>query len=364
MSKQVISDNNYCIILAGGIGSRLWPFSSNEQPKQFLDLLGTGETMLQMTYKRFTKFLPKENVFVSTYADYTDLVRSQLPEMPPSRLVAEPVQLNTAPAIALTVAYIAAECEKANIIISPADQMVLNNDMFCEQVSSGFDFVGKKQSFLVLGVKATSPATCYGYLQAGEELENGFSVVKSFTEKPNIDFARFFVESGEFYWSTGLFMCNTKTLFKALETDYPDISAVVDMLRKGQDQRAVLSYIRDHYPRTPFQSIDMLILEHNKNVYIEPCAFGWQDVGSWQDFYRISSKDNEGNMVAGANAVFYDSEDNIVATPNGKKVMLQDLHGYLVAEKDDLLIICKKDDTAQLRRMMTDADVKFGKSLS
>ncbi len=359
-----MSNNNYCIILAGGVGSRLWPFSNSGKPKQFLDLLGTGETMLQMTYKRFTKFLPKENVFVSTYENYAGLVKEQLPEISNSRIVAEPVQLNTAPAIALTAAYIAAECKDANIIISPADQMVLHNDVFCEQVLLGFDFVQKKNSFLVLGVKATSPATCYGYLQAGEELENGFATVKSFTEKPNVDFARFFVESGDFYWSTSLFMCNANTLFKALEADYPDISEVVGMLCKGMEKDDVRLFIRDHYPRTPFQSIDMLILEHNKNVIIEPCAFGWQDMGSWQDFYRISSKDRDGNVMVEANAVFYNCQDNIVAVPNGKKIMLQDLQGYLVVEKDDLLIICKKDDMSQIRRMMTDADVKFGRSLS
>ena len=358
------TSNNYCIILAGGVGSRLWPFSSQSKPKQFLDLLGTGESMLQTTYKRFAKFLPKENVFISTYENYADLVHEQLPEVPESRIIIEPVQLSTAPAIALTASYVAAECEDANFIISPADQMVLRNDTFCEQVKLGFDFVGKTPCFLVLGIKATSPETCYGYLQAGEEQENGFVSVKSFTEKPNSEFARFFVESGEFYWSTSLFMCSAKTLFKALENDYPDISTVVDMLRNKDEKETVLSYVRDHYPRTPFQSIDMLILEHNKNVFIEPCTFGWQDVGSWQDFYRISLKDNQGNVLVGANATFYNCEDNVVVIPNGKIVLLQDLKGYLVVEKDNCLLICKKDDTSQIRRMMTDAEVKFGNSLS
>lgn len=361
---MTVTNHNYCIILAGGIGSRLWPYSNQHRPKQFLDLFGTGKTLLQSTHTRFRNILPEENIYISVYEDYVDLVREQLPDISPSQIITEPVQLSTAPAVALTAAMITAKDPDANFMISPADQLILNNEVFKEQVLQGFEFVSTSPNFLVLGVKATTPETCYGYLQAGGQTENGFACVKSFTEKPNLDFARFFVESGEFYWSTGLFMCHNATLFKALEADYPDISSLIDMKRARNNSRQVHTYIREHYPRMRYQSFDMLVLEHNQNVYIEPCTFGWRDIGSWMDFYQISLKDGEGNVTMGANATMYNCKNNVVVIPSGKIVLLQDLENYLVIEKDNLIMICKKDDLAQIRRMMTDAEVKYGTSLT
>ena len=355
--------NNYCIILAGGTGTRLWPYSRSKKPKQFIDLFGIGQSMLQVTYNRFAKFMPAENIFITTFADYTKLVCEQLPDLPQSHIIIEPVQLGTAPATALAAAYIAAINKDATIIISPSDQLIIREDIFQKEVMKGFDFVSKRPDFLVLGEKATTPETTYGYIQAGEQTNDGYATLKSFTEKPAYDFAKFFVESGEFYWSTSLFLCNVQTLIKSLEGDYTRIRTVSKMLSSSTTDE-VENYIRKHFPRNRFQSIDMLILEHNTNVFIGPCSFGWRDVGSWEGFYHISQKDGHGNIIMTPRTTLYNSHNNVVMTSAEKCVLLSDLDGYLVIENEGVIMICKKDDMGQIRRMMTDAIMKYGSTVS
>ena len=355
---------DYCIILAGGIGSRLWPYSNQALPKQFLDLFGTGMTMLQLTYQRFRNILPQEHIIISTYEPYVAIVRKQLPDVPEECIVAEPVQLSTAPAVALAVATIMAKDPEACIMLSPGDQMILHSDVFRKQVVQGFRFVAEKPCFLVLGVKATVPETNYGYLQAGEEMINGFARLKSFTEKPNLEFARFFVESGEFYWSTGLFMASAPTLCKVLTPLYPRIQYLTGLMSEQTDAATISAYVRDQYPRAPYQSVDLLILEHHENVCIQSCTFGWQDVAGWQDFHRIAPKDESGNAVSGPNITLYDCENNVVVNQQEKTILLHDMKGYLVIEKPNLLLICRNDNPSQLRRMMNEVEVKQETSIS
>lgn len=358
------NENNFCIILAGGIGSRLWPYSRKKEPKQFIDLFNMGRTMLQLTFDRFKRFLPVENIFVSTFADYVGLVHEQLPELGMSNIVAEPVQLGTAPATALSAAYVQAVNSKANIIVTPADQVIIRDDEFQTQVERGFRFVGETSNFLALGVKATLPETHFGYIQAGEQTSEGFAQVKSFTEKPSLDFAQFFVDSGEFYWSTSLFLSSAGTLCQALEKDYPDISTVSRMIESGASSDDMEAFVRDRFPRNRYQSLDMLILEHNTNVYILPCTFGWRDVGSWGGFYQVAQKDNHGNVVMQPRSTLYNSHNNIIMTRAEKAVLVSDLDGYILIENDDVIMICKKDDSGQIRRIMTDAEMKFGSEVS
>ena len=356
--------NNYCIILAGGIGSRLWPYSSEQRPKQFLDLFGLGRTMLQLTFDRFVKFLPADNIYISTYTDYVGLVREQLPEINPEHIIAEPVQLGTAPAAALTLCYIKKDNPKANVVISPADQIVIRDDEFRQQVINGFSFVEKNDMFLVLGVKATTPDTLYGYLQAGEQNKDGFAVLKSFTEKPSLDFAKFFVESGEFYWSTGLFQANIETCLKALGHVYSDAITFSNMLSSDASTKELDAFVRDHFPRNRYQSLDLVILEQNTNVCISPCSFGWRDMGSWQAYYQVSQKDGHGNVVMNARTTFYNSHNNVVLTSPEKIVFASDIDNYLIVESGNVIMLCKRDDMAQVRHMMTDAEMKYGHSIS
>ncbi len=356
--------NNFCIILAGGIGSRLWPYSREKQPKQFLDLLGIGRTMLQLTFDRFNNFLPSENIYVSTFEDYKDLVLEQLPEINPEHVIAEPVQLGTAPATTLTLCYIMQENPDANVIVSPADQIVIRDDDFRQKVKNGFTFVENNDTFLVLGVKATSPDTLYGYLQAGEQTKDGFSVLKSFTEKPPLDFARFFVDSGEFYWSTGLFMGNVKTFLDLLIKTYPDAKGFSAILNGEKSKKEIDAYVQDNFPRNRFQSLDLVILEQNSNVCICPCSFGWRDMGSWEGYYLISQKDGHGNVVKNARTTFYNSHNNVIMTSPGKIVLASDIDNFLIIENGDIIMICKRDDMAQVRHMMTDSKMKYGETVS
>lgn len=356
--------NNFCIILAGGIGSRLWPYSREKKPKQFLDLFGIGRTMLQLTFDRFARFLPTENIYISTFEEYKDIVVEQLPEINSNHIIAEPVQLGTAPAAALTLCHIRQTDANANVIISPADQIVIRDDDFQRQVIHGFSFVESNNTFLVLGVKATTPETLFGYLQAGEQTKEGFAELKSFTEKPSFDFARFFVESGEFYWSTSLFQANVQTFLNALVQPYPDVKKFCSMLDKKCSNKELDTFVRDHFPRNIYQSLDLVILEQNTNVYISPCSFGWRDMGSWQGYYQVSQKDGHGNVVMNARTTFYNSHNNVVLTSPEKIVMASDIDDYLVIENNNVIMICKRDDIAQVRHMMTDAKMKYGNSVS
>ncbi|MBP3764403.1 MAG: mannose-1-phosphate guanylyltransferase [Bacteroidaceae bacterium] len=360
------TSNNYCIILAGGVGCRLWPYSRQQRPKQFLDLFGMGLSMLQITYRRFAKLLPPENIYVSTSAEYVNMVREQLADLPAENVVAEPVQLGTAPATALAAAYINGLHPKANLIISPADQIILREDEFQQQVMQGFRFVEKTPNFLCLGVRAERPETNYGYIQAGEVAseEFGFSSVKSFTEKPSLDFARFFVESGEFYWSTSLFMCSMDTWKTAAAHEFRDMAKISEAMHTGAGREETERRINELFPRNRFQSVDLFILEHHTNVFISPCSFGWRDVGNWDGYYQISQKDGHGNVLLSPKTTLYNCHNNIVMASPGKVVLLSDLDDYLVVENDNIIMLCKKDDAQQIRRMMTDAQLKYGDVVS
>ena len=356
----IVNSRNYAIILAGGIGSKLWPMSRSERPKQFIDLFSAGRTMLQLTYDRYTRLVPRENIFISTYKDYLPIVRKQLPDVSPSQIVAEPLQLSTAPATALTLMHIIARCPEASVICAPADQLIYDHEAFEQQMRQGLHFVGQADSFLAIGIKPTRPATSYGYLQAGEDSRSGFLTLKSFTEKPDISFARLFCESGEFYWNTGIFLWNVNTMLRALRQDYPDIEQMAALVAGGHNVEHFSALVTQQYPRIRFQSIDMLILEHHANVLIAPCTFGWADVGSWKNYYDLQQKDPDGNVTGSVRHLLYDSRSNLLNISSDKVVILQDLEGYMVVDTDRVLMVCRKDDPALIRRIMNDAQMKFG----
>lgn len=355
-----MDDRNYCIILAGGVGSKLWPISCSGKPKQFLDLFGMGRTMLQMTYDRYSKVVPADNIYVSTYRNYVDTVKEQLPDINPKHIVAEPLQINTVPATALTMIDIMGRNPEANVISAPADHIIYDMAVFEEQLGKGLEFAGETGNFIAVGIKPTRPATSYGYLQVGDESRNGFMRLKSFTEKPNSDFARVFCESGEFYWNTGIFIWNVKTMLHAMEQDYPEFNRLASLVNGSIVAEDAVRVMEEQYSRIRFQSIDMLILEHSENVFVAPCDFGWADVGTWKNFYDLRQKDSNGNVVVNAKNILYDCKDNLLYTSSDKVVALQGLEGYIVVENDKVLMICKKDDPALVRRIMNDAKLKFG----
>lgn len=355
-----MNKNNFCIILAGGIGSKLWPISLSKKPKQFLDLFAMGRTMLQMTYDRYSKLVPPENIYISTYKEYTELVCAQLPEVDPKHIIAEPLQINTVPATALTLMHIVGRNPEANVISAPADQIIYDVVSFENQMARGLKFVDETGNFVAVGIKPTRPATSYGYLQIGEENIDGFMKLKSFTEKPNIDFARIFCDSGEFYWNTGIFIWKVNTMLRAMEEDYPYVKKMAALVNGSIVVEDASRVMEEQYARIRFQSIDMLILEHAENVYISPCNFGWADVGTWKNYYDLHQKDAHKNVALGSRNLLYDCKENLFYSSSDKVVVAQGLEGYIVVENDKMLMICKKDDPALVRRIMNDAKLKFG----
>lgn len=355
-------EHDYCVILAGGVGRRLWPCSRKDMPKQFVDFFGTGRTLLQQTYDRFASFLPASHIYVSTYAGYEAEVRAQLPDLPAGNVLAEPVQLSTAPAVAWASYHISRRDPEACVIVSPSDHHILRDDRFAQQLCEGLDFVRGSDVFLAMGAPATQPNTAYGYIQRDAPPAGGsLPGVKSFTEKPSADYARMFVESGEFLWNTGLFLCHVRTMNARLRELQPEVArhltSAGPALSSADEQELVARY----YPSTTHRSIDLVILSDTRNVCVKECDFGWADIGSWPELYRNSRHDADGNAVASRSPVLFSgSSDNLVCLPEGMGAVVCGLSGYLVAQQGNALVICPNDDPALVRRLVNEAQLQFG----
>lgn len=349
---------NYCVIMAGGIGSRFWPFSRNERPKQFLDFFGTGRSLLQLTFDRFRHLVPAENILIVSNTIYKDLILEQLPEIKPSQILLEPNRRNTAPCIAYAVNRIKAIEENANIIVAPSDHLILQEYEFIDTLKTGLDFIEKNDALLTLGMKPTRPETGYGYIQVSEGKTN-LRKVKTFTEKPNAELAQVFYESGEFVWNSGIFLWNLKAIDKAFSELLPAVAtkfeAGKDIFNTAEEQ----DFIDNMYQSCPNISIDYGILEKADNVHVLCSDFGWSDLGTWGSLYDISTKDANANVTLKSNSTFYQSKGNIVVLPENKLAVIQDLEGYIVAESDNVLMICKMKDEQNIRQFVNDADVKF-----
>lgn len=349
---------NYCVIMAGGIGSRFWPFSRNERPKQFLDFFGTGRSLLQLTFDRFRHLVPAENILIVSNTIYKDLILEQLPEIKPSQILLEPNRRNTAPCIAYAVNRIKAIEENANIIVAPSDHLILQEYEFIDTLKTGLDFIEKNDALLTLGMKPTRPETGYGYIQVSEGKTN-LRKVKTFTEKPNAELAQVFYESGEFVWNSGIFLWNLKAIDKAFSELLPSVAtkfeAGKDIFNTAEEQ----DFIDNMYQSCPNISIDYGILEKADNVHVLCSDFGWSDLGTWGSLYDISTKDENANVTLKSNSTFYQSKGNIVVLPENKLAVIQDLEGYIVAESDNVLMICKMKDEQNIRQFVNDADVKF-----
>ncbi len=359
----MVHQNDYCVILAGGIGRRLWPCSVKGKPKQFLDFFGTGRTLLQQTYDRFAAFLPPDHIFVSTFEDYAGWVREQLPEVQPARILAEPVQLSTAPAVAWAACRIAHLCPQANMIVSPVDQHIVHEARFTHDIERGLEFVGSHRGFLALGVPATTPNTGYGYIQMGEEHEHtGYAHVKAFSEKPDLHFARMFVDSGEFLWNTGLFLWNVQSLLPHIDLLSPAVRPLLERMgQPGFGPAAEAEWLERYYPSAPYLSLDLCILERMKDVFVQRCDFGWADVGCWPELYETEPKDGDGNAVISRSKVMFSgSENNLIRLPGDMVAVVQGLDGYLVVQQGKVLVICKNDDPARVRRLVNEAQLKLG----
>ena len=356
-----MNDNHdYCVIMGGGIGSRFWPFSRKTLPKQFLDFFGTGRSLLQQTYDRFLKIIPKENIYIVTNDIYADLVKEQLPELDQKQILLEPTRRNTAPCIAWASYHIKSRDADANIVVAPSDHLILKEEEFLGAIRKGLNFVANSSKLVTLGIKPNRAETGYGYIQIDEERQEDFYKVKTFTEKPELELAKIFIESGEFYWNSGLFIWNVNTILKAFEDLLPEISS---KLAPGEDKYGTESekeFINENFPACPNVSIDFGIMEKADNAFVLLGDFGWSDLGTWSSLYDIYPKDEEGNIVLKGQSLLYDCNNNIVVLPKNKLAVIQNLEGYLIAESDNVLLICKKDEESTIRKFVNDTQMKLG----
>ena len=349
--------------MAGGVGSRFWPYSRNSKPKQFLDFFGTGKSLIQMTVERFLPLVPMENIIVVTNAQYVDIVREQLPELKPEQILAEPARRNTAPCIAWAVEYIAEQCDReavgANIIVAPSDHIILNEKEFVRVIREGLEFTKDRDVLLTLGMKPTRPETGYGYIQyLNEPIEDlrfkiedlkiedlGIYPVKRFTEKPDLETAKAFVASGDYYWNSGMFIWNSSAIKKAINKYLPEIARV---FANGEP-----------FENCPSVSIDYGVMEKADNVYVLPADFGWSDLGTWGSLYVMNRKDESGNVSLHSEAHFYNSHGNIVTLEHGKMAVISGLQDMIVAEENGVLLICPLRDEQQIKEYVNNLNEKY-----
>lgn len=346
--------------MSGGIGSRFWPASREAKPKQFLDFFGTGKSLLQLTFDRFKNIVPVENIFIVTNDLYKDLTQQELPELDESQILLEPMRRNTAPCIAFATYRINALNPNANIVVAPSDHLILNDGEFTSMIADEFKFVEKHNTLLTLGIRPNRPETGYGYIQMSETKLDGVTKVKVFTEKPNLELAKVFYESGEFLWNSGIFIWNTQTILDAFNKHLPAVTNVFDQGKDKFGTSEEKAFIDEVYTRCPNISIDYGIMEKADNVYVQAANFGWSDLGTWGSLYEISDKDDMGNVTVGADTLLYESSDNMITLPKGKLAVLQGLNDYIVVESDGVLLICKKDEEQRIKDFVTDAKLKHG----
>ena len=402
--------------MAGGVGSRFWPFSREEKPKQFLDFFGTGRSLLQMTIDRFRPIVPVENMFIVTNIAYKHLILEQVPDIKESQILCEPARRNTAPCIAYATAHIRALCRrrlgnptpngstddhrqsdraelftrsgageknndplgidwtrqemKANIVVAASDHLILEEEKFRQAILKAFDFVSENNAICTLGMRPTRPETGYGYIQfVADELNEvesrktaslkverseGIYPVKTFTEKPNLEMAKVFLDSGDFLWNSGIFIWNLQTISEAFRYLLPEVA---DRFREGEllmGTEKEEKFIEDIFPKCPNISIDYGIMEKAENVYVIPSSFGWSDLGTWGSLYELSEKDEDGNVSLHSEARFYEAKGNIVVLEPGKKVIVQGVDDMIIAEEKGALLVCKKAEEQRIKQFVSE----------
>jgi mannose-1-phosphate guanylyltransferase len=355
--KYSFMDNRYVIIMAGGVGSRFWPLSRRERPKQFLDILGKGETLIQQTFRRFKTICPEENIYVVTSAEHKDLVVEQL-GIDPKHVLGEPFRRNTAPCLAYGTFRILKENPEAVIAVTPSDHLIIKEDKFCEVLQKCFDFAEGNDALVTLGIKPDRPETGYGYIQADQKkpvkgYENLLKV-KTFTEKPDSDLAKVFLKSGDFYWNSGIFIWNIKSILSAFQKHLPDTFSVFDEGRSIFGTKQEKSFIGKTYAECRSISIDYGIMEKANNVYVMCTDIGWSDLGTWSSLSEHSTVDKKGNTFVRGNVFSYDNNGNIFNIAPGKVAVVQGLEDYIVVDSDDVLLIVKKDEEQNIKQYLED----------
>lgn len=350
--------------MAGGVGSRFWPMSRTAHPKQFIDILGTGKTLLQQTYSRFTKICPKENILIVTHDSYIDLVKEQLPDILEENILCEPIRKNTAPCIAYAAYKIASKNPDAVMVAAPSDHLILKEDTFIKAIKSCFAKAKAEDCLLTLGIKPSRPDTGYGYIQFidsdTEEKDKRIKRVKTFTEKPDLDMANFFIQSGDFLWNSGIFVWSAKSILHAFEKHQPEMASIFSAGNQKYYTAEEKIFINDAYSNCKSVSIDYGIMEKADNVYVRSSIIGWSDLGTWGSLFTHIKKDENQNAIVGKHVLAYNSKNCIVNVSKDKLVVIEGLDDYIVAESDNIILICKKQDEQQIRNFVNDVKVMKG----
>ena len=346
--------HNHIVIMAGGIGSRIWPMSVEEKPKQFIDMLGVGRSLLQLTYDRFEGLCPNENIWVVTNKKYANWIKEQLPEIPVENILLEPCRRNTAPCIAYVSWHIKAKDPKANLVITPSDHIVMDPTEFRRVITQCLKFTSETDGIVTLGMKPNRPETAYGYIQAdlssSSPRNKEIFRIDTFREKPDLQTAQRYIQQNNFFWNAGIFIWSVNTIVNAFRVYSPAISKVFESMLSiyGTDKEQEM--IDQHYPECENISVDYAIMEKAEEIFVCPASFGWSDLGSWQSLLMHTRHDLYGNSLIGPNISVYDTHNCIVHATEEKKVVVQGLDGYIVAEKGDILLVCKMSEEQRIRQ--------------
>ena len=354
------TSHRYCVIMCGGVGSRFWPYSREDRPKQFIDFFGTGRSLLQMSYDRILSIVPAENIIIVTNAKYAPLVAEQLPDLRKENILLEPARRNTAPCIAWAARHIAALDPDASMIVTPSDHLITRENIFEQCVRTGFDFVETTDALLTFGINPVRPETGYGYIQIGEPVTDTISRVKTFTEKPDLELAKVFLESGEFLWNSGIFLWSARAILSALAKHAPDLHGAFEQGAAAFGTKEETAWIERNFASCPAISIDYAVMEKASNVFVQKGAFGWNDLGTWSALYDNSPKNSAANVTQNCRVLAYESTGNIFAVKGDKLVVVQGLTDYIIADSGDVLLVCPKSEEQRIKLMVNDAKIAYG----
>jgi mannose-1-phosphate guanylyltransferase len=354
--------HRYCVIMCGGVGSRFWPFSRSNRPKQFLDFFGTGRSLLQLTYDRMLPITDPERIILVTNAAYYDIIREQLPEVKEENILLEPARRNTAPCVCWAAHHIYALDPEASIVTLPSDHLILREAEFHSVIRKGLDFVENGDRLLTIGLKPTSPHTGYGYIQRGVPVENEGEImkVKSFTEKPNLEMAKVFLSTGEFFWNSGMFLWRADSILKAFEKYDPETATIFDAGNGVFGTPKEMAFIDNAFPNAPSISIDYAIMEKADNVYVETADLGWSDLGTWNALYECSPKNSDRNVTQNCKVLAHDCEGTLFAAAADKIVVASGLKDYIVADRGNALLIYPLAEEQKIRQVVNDVLTRFG----
>lgn len=351
-----MNQNLYVVLMAGGVGTRFWPYSRNSRPKQFLDVVGVGKTLLQASYDRFLPICPRENIYVVTNEEHAQITQEQLPEMTKGQILTEPMRKNTAPCILYACHVIYKHNPEAVIVVSPSDHLILGEQDFQQTILKCYERAKDQDKLITLGIKPTRPETGYGYIQY-IEAKQPLKKVKTFTEKPELTLAKTFLQSGDFVWNAGIFVWGVKAILNAFHNYLPEMSEVFDEAASHFGTVQEKASLQSAYAQTKSISIDYGIMEKADNVFVWLSTFPWSDLGSWNSLHEVSARDAQNNAVS-AEAMIYDTRNSVIKGPKGKLIVVQGLNGYLVGAFDNVVIVCEKDKEELFRRFVNDLKSK------